>query len=176
MKRYKEGDKLIYTNVIKRYELGGQLCDTKTVEFWAYAEEDPNGAYVYLLEGGGAYYVGLDQLQRSTCSCATNVDYTTTTLLCPVHATIDPCETMAQVTGKRRRGSIRGGRCSNCQWEANKTKLHECTTNELRQLDNLLLGLDKVVQNHLGDKWTLEVHMELKGDIMEMIRTVGLLP
>lgn len=50
------------------------------------------------------------------CSCARNLDGTTTTLLCPLHADDDPCETMARITGKRRRGSIRRGRCSRCSW------------------------------------------------------------
>jgi hypothetical protein len=52
-----------------------------------------------------------------SCSCATNTDGTKTALLCPVHATTDPCETMSAVTGKRRRGTIRQGCCSHCHWQ-----------------------------------------------------------
>lgn len=48
------------------------------------------------------------------CSCARNTDGTTTTLLCPVDADTDPCLTMAQVTGRRRKGTIRRGVCTSC--------------------------------------------------------------
>lgn len=50
------------------------------------------------------------------CSCARNADGTVTTMLCPVHADNDPCETIASVTGGRRKGTIVGGVCSNCGW------------------------------------------------------------
>ena len=50
------------------------------------------------------------------CSCAVNLDGTTTATLCPVHATDDPCRTLADVTGKRRRGTVHAGRCSHCGW------------------------------------------------------------
>lgn len=54
-----------------------------------------------------------------TCSCAHDTDGTVTaTMLCPLHATEDPCWTMARVTGRRRRGSVRGGTCSACGWSA----------------------------------------------------------
>ena len=48
------------------------------------------------------------------CSCAHNTDGTTTTTLCPLHAETDPCLTVARVTGKRRKGTIRRGVCTNC--------------------------------------------------------------
>ncbi len=50
------------------------------------------------------------------CCCAHNLDGSTTTLLCPQHADTDPCHTMAQVTGKRRKGGIKQGACTNCGW------------------------------------------------------------
>lgn len=52
------------------------------------------------------------------CSCAKNTDGSVTTMLCPSHAESDPCETMAAVTGKRRKGSIVRGTCSHCGWSA----------------------------------------------------------
>jgi hypothetical protein len=51
------------------------------------------------------------------CACAHHPDGTTTTYLCPTHAEQDPCLTKSQITGKRRRGTTRRGRCSNCQWQ-----------------------------------------------------------
>lgn len=48
------------------------------------------------------------------CVCAHNLDGSTTTLLCPAHASVDPCLTMARVTGRRRIGTIRRGRCTSC--------------------------------------------------------------
>ena len=48
------------------------------------------------------------------CSCAVNGDGTVTTMMCPLHADVDPCYTMARVTGKRRTGTIRNGRCTHC--------------------------------------------------------------
>lgn len=52
------------------------------------------------------------------CSCAHNKDGSTTTILCPQHADTDPCLTMSRVTGKRRKGSIKHGTCTNCNWGA----------------------------------------------------------
>lgn len=48
------------------------------------------------------------------CSCAHHADGSVTAMLCPVHAETDPCITMAQVTGKRRKGTITRGACTNC--------------------------------------------------------------
>lgn len=48
------------------------------------------------------------------CCCARNEDGSRTTFLCPKHAEVDPCATVALVTGKRRKGTIRRGRCTNC--------------------------------------------------------------
>lgn len=53
---------------------------------------------------------------QTRCACATHKDGTVTTFLCPVHATSDPCQTKALVTGKRRRGTVRGKQCSHCGW------------------------------------------------------------
>jgi hypothetical protein len=50
------------------------------------------------------------------CSCARNSDGSVTTMMCPTHAEQDPCETMAQVTGRRRKRSIVGGVCTACGW------------------------------------------------------------
>ena len=50
----------------------------------------------------------------STCYCARNTDGSITTFLCPTHAEVDPCLTMARVTGKRRKGTIRRGTCTAC--------------------------------------------------------------
>lgn len=51
---------------------------------------------------------------RVRCTCARNNDGTFITFLCPVHADTDPCLTMAQVTGRRRAGTIRRGVCTAC--------------------------------------------------------------
>lgn len=48
------------------------------------------------------------------CCCAHNTDGSTTTILCPEHAAVDPCWTKSRVTGKRRKGTIRRGTCTNC--------------------------------------------------------------
>lgn len=48
------------------------------------------------------------------CCCATNQDGSVTTSLCPRHAAVDPCLTTSQVTGRRRRGTIRRGVCTAC--------------------------------------------------------------
>jgi hypothetical protein len=50
------------------------------------------------------------------CSCAHHADGSTTATLCSLHADQDPCERMAQITGKRRKGTIRAGRCTACGW------------------------------------------------------------
>lgn len=49
-----------------------------------------------------------------SCSCTRNSDGTVTSLACPAHATYDPCAMFAAVTGKRRKGTIRKGICTNC--------------------------------------------------------------
>lgn len=41
-----------------------------------------------------------------------------------VHATTDPCATVASITGRRRRGSIVRGCCTACGW----TDRHEGVT------------------------------------------------
>lgn len=51
-----------------------------------------------------------------SCSCATHDDGSKTTTLCPTHADQDPCLTLAQVTGRRRKGTIRRGTCTSCGW------------------------------------------------------------
>ena len=48
------------------------------------------------------------------CACARNTDGSRTTMLCPVHADRDPCLTVSLVTGRRRKGTIRRGSCTNC--------------------------------------------------------------
>lgn len=48
------------------------------------------------------------------CACARHRDGGVTTSLCSLHADVDPCLTMARVTGKRRRGTIRRGVCTAC--------------------------------------------------------------
>lgn len=53
-------------------------------------------------------------------SCALNRDGSRTTMLCSVHAETDPCLTMASVTGKRRKGTIRRGKCTQCGWTGTK--------------------------------------------------------
>ena len=54
------------------------------------------------------------------CVCAHNNDGSVTTMLCSLHASQDPCLTMAQVTGKRRKGSIVRGTCTACGWTTQK--------------------------------------------------------
>jgi hypothetical protein len=58
------------------------------------------------------------EASQERCSCARNADGSRTTFLCPTHADSDPCEAMARVTGKRRKGTVRSGRCTNCGWQA----------------------------------------------------------
>lgn len=48
------------------------------------------------------------------CVCVVHDDGSVTTMLCPVHADVDPCYTMASVTGRRRTGTIRRGTCTAC--------------------------------------------------------------
>jgi hypothetical protein len=48
-------------------------------------------------------------MTTTSCCCARNADGTVTTFLCPAHADTDPCLTTASVTGRRRKGTIRGG-------------------------------------------------------------------
>jgi hypothetical protein len=51
------------------------------------------------------------------CHCASNPDGSVTTLLCPQHASNDPCLTKSLVTGKRRKGTIKRNICTHCGWE-----------------------------------------------------------
>jgi len=44
----------------ERLTLNGYL----PVQFYGYAEDDPTGAYVYKLGGGGVWYVGTEQLSK----------------------------------------------------------------------------------------------------------------
>ena len=61
--------------------------------------------------------VTLDGAANGTrCVCAIHDDGSVTRYTCPTHADSDPCQTMAGVTGKRRKGTIRRGRCTNCGW------------------------------------------------------------
>ena len=53
-------------------------------------------------------------MRDSRCACAHNLDGTTTTVLCPLHADSDPCLSMSIITRKRRKGTIRKGVCTNC--------------------------------------------------------------
>lgn len=53
-------------------------------------------------------------MARLRCVCARHADGSVTTMLCSVHAETDPCLTMAQVTGRRRTGTIRRGVCTSC--------------------------------------------------------------
>jgi hypothetical protein len=55
------------------------------------------------------------------CSCARHNDGSVTTFLCPLHAEQDPCLTMSNVTGRRRRGSVVRGTCTNCDWKENRS-------------------------------------------------------
>ena len=51
------------------------------------------------------------------CCCTMNRDGTWTEHMCPIHAGTDPCLTIARVTGKRRKGTIKNGKCTNCGWK-----------------------------------------------------------
>lgn len=57
---------------------------------------------------------------RDRCSCSRHSDGSVTTMLCPIHAEQDPCLTMAQVTGRRRTGTIRRGTCTSCGHRSNR--------------------------------------------------------
>lgn len=52
------------------------------------------------------------------CVCAVHNDGSVTTSTCPVHAAVDPCLTMSLITGRRRVGTIRRGRCTSCGWSS----------------------------------------------------------
>lgn len=60
----------------------------------------------------------LARLKSPTCACAKHSDGSVTTMLCSEHADHDPCQTMASVTGRRRKGSIVRGTCTGCGWKA----------------------------------------------------------
>lgn len=51
------------------------------------------------------------------CVCAVHGDGSVTTFLCPMHANVDPCLTESWTTGRRRKGTIRRGKCTNCGHE-----------------------------------------------------------
>jgi hypothetical protein len=79
------------------------------------------------------------------CTCAHNKDGSTTTILCPIHADTDPCLTVARVTGQRRKGTVRSGRCTNCGWLAprRRPKLPKPSTRfEVRPCRNVGEGWD----------------------------------
>ena len=59
------------------------------------------------------------------CACARNNDRSVTTMLCPAHASNDPCATMSQVTGRRRKGTIKRGACTHCGWGRIQTAILE---------------------------------------------------
>jgi hypothetical protein len=59
-------------------------------------------------------------MSEMRCCCAHNTDGSVTTMLCPIHADQDPCLTMAQVTGRRRSGTIRRGVCTSCGHDGRK--------------------------------------------------------
>ncbi len=65
----------------------------------------------------GGKFVRIDESNLVRCACARNTDGTATPCYCPLHAEKDPC---LSGTGKRRKGSIVRGRCTNCGW-AGKT-------------------------------------------------------
>jgi len=83
----------------------------------------PGLAVVHSTHNGCTYstHVRAELLQEAPrpagCSCAYNTDGTTTTMMCPLHADTDPCATVAQVTGRRRKGTIRRGTCTACHWK-----------------------------------------------------------
>lgn len=56
-------------------------------------------------------------MSTPSCACARDATgHLTSDSLCPVHAEVDPCLTTSQVTGRRRKGTIRSGVCTNCGW------------------------------------------------------------
>jgi len=60
-----------------------------------------------------------------SCTCARHADGSVTTFLCSAHADQDPCLTMAQTTGRRRKGTIRRGVCTSCGHRAAPPKLSD---------------------------------------------------
>lgn len=50
------------------------------------------------------------------CVCAYTEDGDAITWVCPKHADTDPCLQSSLITGKRRKGTIRRGVCTNCGW------------------------------------------------------------
>jgi hypothetical protein len=50
----------------RRWKVGDRLTldGSQPVEFYGYADDDPTGAYVYKLGGGGVWYVGTWQLSK----------------------------------------------------------------------------------------------------------------
>jgi hypothetical protein len=59
-------------------------------------------------------------LPTPTCVCPTYADGSTYTGICSLHADTDPCLTMALVTGRRRKGTIRRGTCTACGHTSNR--------------------------------------------------------
>ena len=53
-------------------------------------------------------------MSNQNCACAVYSDGSRNSDLCSLHAAADPCATKAQVTNKRRKGTIRRGVCTNC--------------------------------------------------------------
>jgi hypothetical protein len=51
---------------MKQYQIGEivKYRNESDCEFWGYAEEDSISAYIYILGGGGAWYVSTTSLQR----------------------------------------------------------------------------------------------------------------
>jgi hypothetical protein len=63
----------------------------------------------------------------ASCSCAHYDDGSASSLLCPIHADHDPCVTIAEVTGGRRKGSIVNGVCTNCGWGSGQKSASKAT-------------------------------------------------
>jgi hypothetical protein len=51
----------------RRWKVGERLTlhGYLPVQFYGYADDDPTGAYVYKLRGGGVWYVGTEQLSKT---------------------------------------------------------------------------------------------------------------
>jgi hypothetical protein len=66
----------------------------------------------------GRVYSVVPQLdgRSERCACTVNNDGSVYSILCREHADSDPCFTFSRVTGKRRKGTIRAGKCTNCGW------------------------------------------------------------
>ena len=62
-----------------------------------------------------------DDNSNDRCACARHDDGSVTTSLCPIHADTDPCWTLARITGRRRKGTIRGGVCTSCGYDESRT-------------------------------------------------------